>query len=56
MDFMHDTVATGTTFRVMTLIDLFSREDLATIARQPFTGSDVAFILADVGRQRGAWS
>jgi transposase InsO family protein len=29
MDFMHDSLADGTTFRVMTLIDLYSRECLA---------------------------
>lgn len=54
MDFMHDAVSSGATFRVMTLIDIFSRECLATIARKSFTGPDVASILAAVGRRRGA--
>lgn len=54
MDFMRDTVASGTTFRVMTLIDIFSRECLATIARRSFTGVAVATLLAYVGRTRGA--
>jgi len=54
MDFMHDTVESGATFRVMTLIDIFSRECLATVSRRSFTGADVATILLDVGRQRAA--
>ena len=29
MDFMHDSLADGTIFRVMTLIDLYSQERLA---------------------------
>jgi len=53
MDFMHDSVASGAAFRVMTLIDIFSRECLATIAQRSFTGAAVPVNLAKVGRQRG---
>ncbi|MBL8842699.1 MAG: hypothetical protein JNL90_14355 [Planctomycetes bacterium] len=54
VDFMHHTVASGTTFRVMTLIDISSRECLAAIARKSFTGADVATVLGEVGRRRQA--
>ena len=54
MDFMHDSLADGTTFRVMTLIDLYSRECLAAVACRSFSGADVASVLAVVGIDRGA--
>jgi putative transposase len=38
----------------MTLIDIFSRECLATVARRSFTDGDIAAILDDVGRTLGA--
>jgi len=40
MDFMHDSLADGTMFRVMTLIDLYSRECLAAVACRGFSGAD----------------
>ncbi len=49
---MHDTMASGTPFRVMTLLDIFSREGLAVVARLAFTGACVASVLAEVGRRR----
>jgi putative transposase len=54
MDFMHDSLADGTTFRGMTLIDLYSRECLAAVACRSFSGADVASVLAVVGIDRGA--
>ena len=54
MDFIHDSLADGTTFRVMTLIDLYSRECLAAVACRSFSGADVASVLAVVGIDRGA--
>ena len=46
MDFMHDSLADGTTFRGMSLIDLYSRECLAAVACRSFSGADVASVLA----------
>src|SRR6516164_492041 len=54
MDVMHDSLADGTTFRVMTLIDPCCRECLAAVARRRFSGADVASVLAVVGIDRGA--
>ena len=54
MDFTHDSLADGTTFRVMTLIDPCCRECLAAVARRSFSGADVASVLAVVGIDRGA--
>ena len=53
MDFMHDTLADGRSIRVLTAIDLYSRECLALLAAKKFTGDHVATILGEVGKQRG---
>lgn len=53
MDFMHDTFFDGRTFRVLTVIDVFTRECLALEARRSFKGEDVAAVLSDVIARRG---
>jgi putative transposase len=53
MDFMHDTLAHGEKMRVLTVIDVFTRECLALEAKKCFRGEDVANILADLTKERG---
>jgi putative transposase len=53
MDFVHDVLATGEKIRVLTLIDLHTRECLALAAQRRFRGEDVGRVLSDVGRVRG---
>ncbi len=54
MDFMHDVLLTGAKVRVFTLVDVWRRECVALRVASTFTGSDVAAILAEVQRERGA--
>ena len=53
MDFMHDTLAGGRTLRLLTVIDLCTRECVALVAGRGFAGSDVAATLTSAGQQRG---
>ena len=53
MDFVHDQTASGKTFRVLTVIDVFSRECVALVARRQFRGDDVAAVLTPLLEQRG---
>lgn len=53
MDFMHDTFFDDRTFRVLTVIDVFTRECLALEARRSFKGEDVAGVLSDIISHRG---
>ena len=53
MDFIHDTLADGRTIRVLTAIDVFTRECVALEAAPTFRGSDVARILGSAGATRG---
>jgi putative transposase len=53
MDFMHDTLARGEKMRVLTVIDVFSRECLALVAKKHFRGEDVASVLADLRKKHG---
>jgi putative transposase len=53
MDFMADQLSNGTRFRVLTIVDNFSRESLAVEAGQRFSGEHVAEVLARLVRQRG---
>ena len=53
MDFMHDTLASRETIRVLTAIDVCTRECVALVVARRFSGSDVAEILGSVGRARG---
>ena len=53
MDFVHDQTASGATFRVLTVIDVFSRECLALVARPRFRGEDIAAALTTLLARRG---
>jgi len=52
MDFMHDTLASGEKIRVLTVVDVFTRECVALRARKSFRGHDVAAILDEVSMQQ----
>lgn len=54
MDFMSDSLADGRRFRVLNVVDDFSRECLASEAGRSLTGRDVVAILAKVIHTRGA--
>nr|WP_165253580.1 IS3 family transposase [Paludisphaera soli] len=54
MDFMSDALADGRKLRVLTVIDLFTREGLAIRVGVRFTSGRVAEILAEVARGRVA--
>ncbi len=54
MDFMHDTLAAQEPIRVLTAIDLCTRECVALVAAKSFRGSDVARLLSEAGSTRGA--
>jgi putative transposase len=54
MDFMHDTLASGRSIRLFTLVDVCTRECLALVAAPRFQGTDVAELLTAAGRERGA--
>jgi putative transposase len=51
MDFVHDQLATGTTLRVLTITDTFSRFSPALEPRFSFRGADVVELLERVGRK-----
>jgi putative transposase len=53
MGFVHDQTAAGERFRVLTIIDVFSRECLALEARVRFRGDDVAAVLSGLLATRG---
>jgi putative transposase len=53
MDFMHDTLAGGAKIRVLTAIDLFSRECVALMAAETFSGAQVSALLVRAGIERG---
>lgn len=54
MDFMADQLHSGPRFRILTLVDNFSRESLAIHAGQRLTGDDVVQILKQVTKKRRA--
>lgn len=54
MDFMSARVADGRWFRILTVVDQFTRECLCLVADQSLTGEKVAQALAPVVIQRGA--
>lgn len=54
MDFMADQLFSGHRFRLLTIVDNFSRESLAIHVGQRLTGDDVVSVLDDVSRQRGS--
>ena len=53
MDFMADQLFSGHRFRLLTLVDNFTRESLAIRVGQPLTGDDVVRVLEEVTSQRG---
>jgi len=54
MDFMSERVADGRWFRILTVVDQFTRECLCLVADQSLTGEKVAQALEPVVLQRGA--
>ncbi len=54
MDFLSDQLFSGKRFRVLTLVDNFSRESLAIRAGQRLTGDDVVQTVDAVVKSRGA--
>jgi putative transposase len=53
MDFMHDTLADGRTIRILTVLDVCTRECVALVAGRLFRGADVAQLLTVAGAERG---
>jgi putative transposase len=53
MDFMSDQLSDGRWIRVLTIMDNFTRESLATEVESKFTGHAVISILAKIARERG---
>ena len=53
MDFMHDEFMDGRRMRVLTVIDVFTRECLVLEARRRFRGTDVAMILGELVERYG---
>lgn len=54
MDFVHDSLAGGSLIRVLTVLDVYTRECVALEAGVGFRGEDVTRILHRVGQERGA--
>lgn len=55
MDFMHDTLAGGASIRLLTVIDLYTRECVALEAGHRFSGADVGCVLDRAAADRGRW-
>jgi len=53
MDFIHDQLADGRSFKVLTIVDVFSRECVGLVARRTFHGAEVAAVLSAIGTDRG---
>jgi putative transposase len=53
MDFMCDALADGRRLRVLTVIDLYTRESSAIRADARFTSEQVVRVLEDVAQSRG---
>lgn len=54
MDFMSERVADGRWFRILTVVDQFTREGVGLVAGQSLSGDKVAQALEPVVAQRGA--
>lgn len=52
MDFMSDQLADGRRFRVLTVLDVYTRECLALVAGQSIRGTDVAAVLSRIVEER----
>jgi putative transposase len=53
MDFVSDQLASGTRFRALTVVDIYSREALAIVVGQRLRGGDVVQTLNRLVFQRG---
>ena len=53
MDFVHDVLASGRTIRILTVVDVFSRECAALVPQISFRAEDVCRILSEAGERRG---
>lgn len=53
MDFISDQLYSGQRFRILTLVDNFTRESLATHAGKRLTGDDVVQVLQSIVEHRG---
>ena len=53
MDFIHDTLAGGGKIRVLSVIDIYTRECLALAVDTSFKGEKVAAVLSDLRDERG---
>lgn len=53
MDFMHDRLADGRAFRLLTMVDIYSRECVALEVEPRFCSDDVVDILKRACRERG---
>lgn len=53
MDFMADQLFDGRSFRILTVLDVHTREALSTAARASFKAAQVVEILDQVARSRG---
>jgi len=53
MDFVHDVLADGRTIRILAVVDVFSRECVALVAKTSFRAEDVCRILSEAGERRG---
>jgi putative transposase len=54
MDFVHETLSNGRTVRVLTVLDVYSRECMALEAGVGFRGEDVGRILTMAGAKQGS--
>ena len=54
MDFMHDVLADGSKIRLLTIVDMFSRESVALEVDYGFKSSQVVEVLRRAVAQRGA--
>jgi len=52
MDFIHDTLESGRSVRILSVIDVHTRECLALVPRQRFRGVDVVDVLSALGSAR----
>jgi len=53
MDFIHDALASGHTIRILSVVDVFTRECVALMPQLRFRGEDVARCLSIAGGDRG---
>lgn len=53
MDFVHDVLAGGRTIRILTVVDVYSRECVALVPQISFRAEDVCRILSEAGDRRG---